>query len=135
MQITEQDYKLVKDEEKLFTLPMSDIFSNQNITKEKNVIEIQFQSKITKRGSSPMQHLIDVKAQVAYDEDRKDDPVDIKDIVRSETGQDIILHYIVYELCDLTLDSTIELTIKMLDGEAEGFYIVKVIDTDPFSIQ
>ena len=135
MQITEQHYKLVKDEEKLFKLPMSDIFSNQNITKYKNVIEIQFQSNISKRGSSPMQHLVDVKAQVAYDEDKKDDPVDIKDILRNETGQDIILHYIVYELCDLTLDSTIELTIKMLDGEAEGFYIVKVIDTDPFSIQ
>ena len=119
----------------MYTLPIGEILSNSNITKDRNVIEIEFQTRIIRKGGSTMQHLVDVKAQVAYDEDKKDDPVDIKDIVRSETGQDIILHYIVYELCDLTLDSTIELTIKMLDGEAEGFYIAKVIDTDPFSIQ
>ena len=135
MQITEKDYKLVKGDEVMYALSMSDILSNRNITKDRNVIEIQFQTRIIRKGGSTMQHLVDVKAQVAYDKDRKDDPVDIKDIIRMETGQYIILHYIVYELCDFTLDSTIELTMKMLDGEAEGFYIAKVIDTDPFSIQ
>ena len=114
---------------------MSEILSNRNITKDRNVIEIQFQTRIIRKGGSTMQHLVDVKAQVAYDKDRKDDPVDIKEIIKMEVGQYIILHYIVYELCDFTLDSTIELTMKMLDGEAEGFYIAKVSDTDPFSIQ
>lgn len=104
------------------------------MSSKKNVVEIQIQNNIISKGNSTLSHLIDVSAQVIHF-NNKDVPVDIKDVINKEGDQDVIIHYVVFDLCNLDSDSVIDLKITALDGEAKGFVTAEIADISPFSIE
>lgn len=66
----------------------------------------------------------------------EEDSVDIRDvIIDNNDTNDVILHYIIYDLCNLDKFSTININIEVLDGEFNGFVSADIIDLSPFSIQ
>lgn len=134
-EIYHEELKLRKGQASLVSISISDIYQKRpNLDTHKNVIVIQVQNEVKSKGSSNLDHLIDVAAQVVT-ETEKEDPVDIKDVIINDEKGDVILHYIIYDLCNLSETSKINLNIEALDGEFTGFVSAEIIDMDPFSIQ
>lgn len=61
--------------------------------------------------------------------------VDIKDIIDQSTGKPIILHYIIYDFCNVDEKSYVSIDIEALDGKFQGFVGAVVMDLEAFSIK
>lgn len=105
-----------------------------DLSVHKNVIVVEIQNEVLDRGNSPFSHLLDVQAQMNQ-ESMSGDEVDLKDIIIDNEGKDMILHYAVYDLCNVEEDAYIALQIEALDGKFRGFVSVEVVDLNAFSIQ
>lgn len=134
-QFFHKNLKMVKGDEFVVTIPISDVFKFPNIGTDKNVIEIQVQNEVLEKGKTNINHLVDVKAQLFSNDTHKDEPVDIKDIINTEEGKEYIIHYIVYDLCNLKNSSKVELTLQAFDGKFDGYITAEVVNLQPFSVE
>lgn len=130
-----QDFSLSKGEKKNIKIYMSTIFSKKpDISVHKNVIAIEVQNEVVSQGDSLLPHLIDVEAQMISSSGASE-AVDIKDIIVEGQDKNIILHYIVYDLCNIDKNSYVSLNIEAIDGKFQGFVGALVTDLEAFSIK
>ena len=135
-EILHEETKMQKNDDMYYTINMKDIFTKQiELNTSKNLIVIHVQNEIVESGNSTFDNLIDVSVNVES-QGFKESDVDIRDvIIKNSESKDIILHYIVYDLCNLDLTSKINLKIEALDGKFIGFISAEIIDLSPFSIE
>lgn len=117
-------------------IQISDIYAQfPTLDTSKNLIVINVQSKVLERTNVSLYQLIDVSASVTgtYEEES----VDIKDIVYKdeEEQEDIIMHYIAYDLCNLDNSSFINVDIEAVGGKFEGFITAEIKELSPFQIE
>lgn len=117
-------------------IPVKDLYRQKpNLDPSKDLVVIHVQNTVKSKGDSNLLHLIDVTSFVV-DEKHGDQSVDIRDVViNDDENGDVILHYIIYDLCNLGNSSVIMLEIDALDGQFEGFVSGELVDFSPFSIQ
>jgi hypothetical protein len=126
---------LKKGDIESFNLPLKNVFDKiSDLDSTRNLIVVQIQNEVINSGNSSLEHLIDVTAQVVNG-GKEEDPVDIRDVILKESGKETILHYIIYDLCNIDKDSKIEIEVKALDGEFTGFISAEIVDMAPFSAQ
>ena len=118
------------------TINMRDIFIKQiELDTNKNLIVVHVQNDIIESGNTDLEQLIDVAAHVET-QGIKESDVDIRDvIIKNTSSNDVILHYIVYDLWVFDQTSKINLKIEAFDGKFKGFVSAEIIDMSPFSIQ
>lgn len=113
---------------------MKDLYRQKpDISVHKNALVIEVQNEVLDQGSSLLMHLIDVEAQMVT-ADGASEPVDIKDII-VEQEKNVILHYIVYDLCNVDQNSFVSLNIEALDGKFQGYVGALIVDLEAFSIK
>lgn len=126
---------MTKNDRESIEIPISDVYATKpDISTHKNLVVVQVQNEVLKKGKSNSNHLIDVYAQVSTN-GMDEESVDIKDVIMDEGEKEVILHYIIYDLCNLDHNSKIKIQIHALDGEFSGFVNAEIIDLEPFSIQ
>lgn len=114
---------------------MKSIFQNKpDLSVDKNVVVIEVQNEVISQGTSSLEHIIDVEAKMVASAIPAAG-VDIKDIVVQKDGKNMILHYIVYDLCNVDKDAFISLDIVALDGKFKGYVGALIVDLESFSIK
>ena len=90
---------MIKGDEMYVTINMRDIFIKQiELDTNKNLIVVHVQNDIIESGNTDLEQLIDVAAHVET-QGIKESDVDIRDvIIKNTSSNDVILHYIVYDL-------------------------------------
>ena len=130
-----QDIELIGKSHKNIDIYLKPILAKQpDLSVHKNTFVVQIQNEVVSRGDTPLNHLIDVSAKLVSNS-LKGDAVDIKDIVIEKEGKDIILHYAVYDMCNIDDGSYISLHIEAHDGEFNGFVSMIVVNLEAFSIK
>lgn len=105
-----------------------------DLSVHKNTLVVQVQNKVLNKGATPLNHLIDVSAKLVS-ANYEEEPVDIKDIVVQKEDADMILHYIVYDMCNVDSSSYVQLHLEATDGDFEGFVSMIIVDLEAFSIK
>lgn len=100
----------------------------------KNTLVIQVQNEVLSTGDTLLEDLIDVESQL-YVNDKMIERVDIKDIIVTNDGKTMIIHYIVYDLCNFNKDSYINLKIQAFDGSFSGFISALFTNLETYSIK
>ena len=130
-----QDIQLEKGDNKNVKIYMKSLFAQKpDISVHKNAVVVEVQNQQLEKGNTPVSHVLDVGAKMTTSDDLGE-AVDIKDIILDNDDKTMILHYIVYDLCNVDENSYISLDIEAMDGKYTGFVSASIVDLESFSIQ
>lgn len=130
-----QDIEMKKGDRQSVQIDIKKLISQKpDISVHKNALVVEVQNEVLELGTSPVSHMIDVGAKLVTSVERGEQ-VDIKDIIVEKETKTMILHYIVYDLCNVDESSHVLLDIEALDGHFKGFVSAMIIDLEAFSIQ
>jgi hypothetical protein len=130
-----QDIEMKKGDRKTIRIDMKGIYLKKpDISVHKNALVVEVQNDVVELGSAPLSHMIDVGAKLVTSGE-KGEQVDIRDIIVENEDKTIILHYIVYDLCNVDEGSYVSLDVEVFDGHLKGFVSAMIVDLEAFTIQ
>lgn len=134
-EVFHQDIELAGGNKKNIDIQLKPILAKfPDLSVHKNTIVVQVQNSVISKGDTPLAHLVDVTSKLVST-GLTADAIDIKDIVVQRDGTDMILHYIVYDMCNIDTNSYISLNIEAHAGKIEGFVSVLMVNLEAFSIK
>lgn len=134
-EVFHKDIELSGGSSKSIDISLKSLLADRpELSVHKNTIVVQIQNEVITRGDTPVSHLIDVSTKLVS-KDYESETVDLKDIVVEKDNSTMILHYAVYDMCNIDDSSYITVKVEAKDGTFRGFVSMIVVDLEAFSIK